>query len=122
MVKVKFTSFQWIPILRGICPLIKESLLNYKLLITNKRFNLLQMQTKKFLLTVFIIFSLSFSFQPVNIYAKEKEAVVFILEYNQDKFTNDFIIKNEIRKFQILISLTLNCMLYSLENNYLNTS
>ncbi|MEP7145462.1 MAG: hypothetical protein ABI792_00485 [bacterium] len=80
------------------------------------------MQTKKFLLTVFIIFSLSFSFQPVNIYAKDKEAVVFILEYNQDKFTNDFIIKNEIRKFQILISLTLNCMLYSLENNYLNTS
>ncbi len=80
------------------------------------------MQTKKFLLTIFILFSLSFSFQPVNLYAKEKEAVVFILEYKQDKFTDDFVKKNETRRFQILISLSLNCMLYNLGNNYFNTS
>ncbi|MEO8666390.1 MAG: hypothetical protein ABI462_12935 [Ignavibacteria bacterium] len=88
----------------------------------NKDFNFIEMQIKKFLLTVLIIFSLSFSFQPVNIYAKEKEAIVFILQYKLDKFTEDLIIKNETRKFQILISLSLNCMLYSPGNNYFNTS
>lgn len=69
------------------------------------------MQIKKFILAIFIIFSLSFSYQPVSIYSKEKEVIVYILNKDQDNYTADFINKNESRKFVILISLTFQSMI-----------
>ena len=69
------------------------------------------MQIKKFILAIFIIFSLSFSYQPVSIYSKEKEVIVYIVNKDQDNYTADFINKNESRKFVILISLTFQSMI-----------
>jgi len=69
------------------------------------------MQIKKFILAIFIIFSLSFSYQPVSIYSKEKEVIVYIVNKEQDNYTADFINKNESRKFVILISLTFQSMI-----------
>lgn len=69
------------------------------------------MQIKKFILAIFIIFSLSFSYQLVSIYSKEKEVIVYILNKDQDNYTADFINKNESRKFVILISLTFQSMI-----------
>jgi len=64
------------------------------------------MQIKKFILAIFIIFLMSFSYQPVSIYSKEKEVIVYIMSKDQDIYTADFINRNEFRKFSILISLT----------------
>jgi len=69
------------------------------------------MQIKKFILAIFIIFSLSFSYQPVSIYSKEKEVIVYIVNKDQDNYTADFINRNESRKFVILISLTFQSMI-----------
>jgi len=69
------------------------------------------MQIKKFILAIFVIFSLSFSYQPVSIYSKEKEVIVYIVNKEQDNYTADFINKNESRKFVILISLTFQSMI-----------
>lgn len=80
------------------------------------------MKIRKYILAVFIVFSLSFSFQPVIIYSKETDAVVFILEHKQDKLTNEFLNKNDTKRFIILISLTLQFMLYNERNKFFNTS
>jgi len=69
------------------------------------------MQIKKIILAIFIVFSLSFSYQPVSIYSKEKEVIVYIMNKDQDNYTADFINKNESRKFVILISLTFQSMI-----------
>ena len=69
------------------------------------------MQIKKFILAIFIIFLMSFSYQPVSIYSKEKEVIVYIVNKDQDNYTADFINKNESRKFVILISLTFQSMI-----------
>lgn len=69
------------------------------------------MQIKKLILALFVIFSLSFSYQPVSIYSKEKEVIVYIMSKDQDNYTADFINKNEFRKFVILISLTFQLMI-----------
>ena len=69
------------------------------------------MQIKKIILAIFIVFSLSFSYQPVSIYSKEKEVIVYIVNKDQDNYTADFINKNESRKFVILISLTFQSMI-----------
>ena len=80
------------------------------------------MQPKKFILALFIVFSLSFSYQPVSIFAKEKESIVYILNFKQDNFTNDFIKKNEDRKLSIRVSLTLLAMICNAEKSVFNTS
>lgn len=80
------------------------------------------MEIKKYILAVFIIFSLSFSFQPVNIHSREKEPVVFILNYDRDFLTNEFINKNETRKFVLLVSLSFKCMICNGGNLFFNTS
>lgn len=77
---------------------------------------------KKYILAVFIVFSLSFSYQPVSIYSKEKDSVIYILECNQDNFTNDFIKKNETKKFNLLISLSFQCMIFKKNINFFNSS
>ncbi len=80
------------------------------------------MKFKKYLLAVFIIFSLSFSYQLVNFYRKENEPVILVLNYDKDLLTNEFINKNETRKFLLLVSLSFKCMIYDSEKNFLNTS
>lgn len=80
------------------------------------------MQIKKFILAIFIIFSLSFSYQPVSIYSKEKEVIVYIVNKDQDNYTADFINKNESRKFVILISLTFQSMIANENVITFNTS
>jgi hypothetical protein len=80
------------------------------------------MQIKKFILAVFIVFSLSFSYQPVTIYSKEKEPVVFILNYEHDSLTYEFINKNESKKFIALISISLKIMVCNRESIFFNTS
>lgn len=81
------------------------------------------MQIRKFLITVFIVFSLSFSFQPVSIYLKEKDGIVLVVNYNFDNFTNEFIKNNETRKFALLVSLTLMCLFKNTVDNIVyNTS
>lgn len=80
------------------------------------------MEIKKLILAVFIVFALNFSYQPVSIFTKERESIVFILDFRQDNFTNDFIKRNESRKFEILVSLTLQCLTYSNERIIFNTS
>ena len=69
------------------------------------------MQIKKFIFAIFIIFSLSFSYQPVSIYSKEKELIVYIMSKDQDDYTADFINENEFRKLAILTSLTFQSMI-----------
>ncbi|MDQ3019974.1 MAG: hypothetical protein M3R36_05300 [Bacteroidota bacterium] len=80
------------------------------------------MEIKKYILAVFIIFSLSFSYQPVRIYSKEKDPMVFVINYKKDLLTNEFISQNEARKFMLLVSLTFKCMVYNEENIFFNTS
>ncbi|MBK8553022.1 MAG: hypothetical protein IPL53_18955 [Ignavibacteria bacterium] len=69
------------------------------------------MEIKKFILAVFIVISLNFSYQPVSIYAKEKEYIVYTIDYNLDNVTNEFINKNETKKLYILVSLTFRTMI-----------
>jgi hypothetical protein len=80
------------------------------------------MQIKKIILAFFIIISLSFSFQPVSVYAKEKEVIVYILNKDQDINTADFINKNEHRKFVIQLSLTLSLLMIYQNNSLYNSS
>ncbi len=80
------------------------------------------MNIKKFILAVFIVFSLSFSYQPISASAKEKEVIVFIVDYREDNFTRNFIKANETKKFEVLISLTLQCMIYKNGRILFNTS
>lgn len=80
------------------------------------------MNIKKFILTVFIVFAFSFSYQPASVYSRDKEAIVFIMDFRQDTFTNDFIKRNETRRFEILVSLTLQCMFYKNGRILFNTS
>ena len=64
------------------------------------------MRIRKIILTVFIVMSLSVSVQPVNVLTRGKESIVYIIENDQNDFTNEFIIKNETKRFYILVSLT----------------
>ncbi len=80
------------------------------------------MQIKKLIFAIFIIFSLSFSYQPVSIYSKEKEVIVYIVSKDQDNYTADFINKNESRKFVIQLSLILKLMIINKSEMTFNTS
>jgi len=80
------------------------------------------MNIRKFLLAIFIVISLGFSYQPVNIFAKERESIVFIIDARSDNFTNEFIKRNETRKQIILVSLTLKLLINNSEKVYFNTS
>ncbi len=77
---------------------------------------------RKYLIAVFIVFSLSISYQPVSYYSKEKGSVVLILNYEKDDFTDSFINTNENKRKSILISLTLKVMLYNKEQMFSNSS
>lgn len=79
------------------------------------------MEIKKFILAVYIVISLNFSYQPVSIYAKEKEYIVYTIDYNLDNVTNEFINKNETKKLYILVSLTFQTMIFNSEITF-NTS
>jgi len=82
----------------------------------------MKMDIRKFFLTIVIVFSLSLSFQPVNVFAKEKESIVFIIDSRNDNFTSDFIKRNETRKHAILVSLTIKVLIFKYQTNYINTS
>ncbi len=68
------------------------------------------MEIKKFILTVFIVISLNFSFQPVSIYAKDEEFIAYIVDYNKHNNTGEFINRNEAKRLFILVSLTFRVM------------
>lgn len=80
------------------------------------------MQIKKIILAFFIIISLSFSFQPVTAYAKEKEVIVYNMNKDLDSNTADFINKNEHRKFVLQLSLILKVMMNNNSKVTFNTS
>lgn len=67
------------------------------------------MNIRKFLIGIFLVFCLSFSFQPVSIHVREKDGIVYVVNFNTDDFTTEFIKNNETRKFAALVSLTLMC-------------
>ncbi|MCB0727103.1 MAG: hypothetical protein KDD00_06535 [Ignavibacteriae bacterium] len=64
------------------------------------------MKIRKFLVTIFIILSVNFSFQPVTFYIRERQSVVYTIKSDKNKITDDFINKNETKRFYILVSLT----------------
>ncbi|MDZ4713624.1 MAG: hypothetical protein SGI89_15050 [bacterium] len=70
------------------------------------------MQIKKIILALFIIFCLQFSFQPVGIYSREKDLIVFVIESKKDNSNDEFIKRNETRKFALLVSLSMMCLCY----------
>jgi len=80
------------------------------------------MHIKKFILALFIIISLNFSSQPVTLYSKEKDEIVFVVNKDLHIHTSDFINKNEYRKFTILFSLTLKLLLINNSGAAFNTS
>ncbi len=80
------------------------------------------MQIRKLILAIFILLSLNFSFQQINIFYKEKEAIVCILNKDQDKNAADFINKIEQRKFVIRMSLILNILMTDESKTLFNTS
>lgn len=80
------------------------------------------MKIKKFIFTLLIIISLSFSLQPVNFIQKEKDAVVFVYEQTESKFLTDFIKRNETKRFSLFVSLTLNCLIIEKNLTVFNTS
>lgn len=65
------------------------------------------MEFKKLILAVFIVFSLSFSYQPVSAFSTKKESVVYVLDSRYDKYVSDFIKKNETRLFSSMVSLSI---------------
>jgi len=69
------------------------------------------MKFKKFIFTLLIVFSLSFSFQPVNFLQKEKDAIVFVYEFGENDFLTDFTKRNEAKRFSQFVSLTLKCLM-----------
>jgi len=69
------------------------------------------MNIKKFIFALFIVFSLSFSYQPSALYSKEKEMIVVVLDYRQDDLTREFLKANETKRFSILVSLSLRILM-----------
>lgn len=65
------------------------------------------MSVRKFILLIFVLFSLNYSFTPGNLFSKEKEAIVLILNLEKDDATREFVKRNEAKKFQSLISLSM---------------
>lgn len=79
------------------------------------------MEFKKLILAVFIVFSLSFSFQPASAFSVKKESVVHILDSRYDKSVSDFIKKNETGLFSSLVSLSIKLMFIE-TSEFTNTS
>ena len=69
------------------------------------------MKIKKIILAVFIVLSLSLSFQPVNLLTKERKSVIYVIDQERDNFTNEFIKTNETKRLYNLVSLTLCVMI-----------
>lgn len=88
----------------------------------NNEINLIQMKIKKSLFTLLIVFALSFSFQPVNFFKKEKESVVYVIETSIEKHSDEFLKRNENKKLCIAVSLTLQCFMIYKSNYCFNTS
>lgn len=80
------------------------------------------MEVKKLVLAVFIVFTLSFAPHSANLIAKQRDVIVYILNYNEDSFTGSFIRKNKTKRFALLVSLTLQCMLIKNGRILFNTS
>lgn len=80
------------------------------------------MTIRKYIIAVFIVFSVSFSFQPANVFVRQKEAVVFILDFSSDFFTNHFINRNETKRNKILVSLTIQVLINEKQKKYFNSS
>ena len=64
------------------------------------------MEIRKILLAVFIVFALSMSYQPANSLVIIKECTVLCADARKDGHVRDFIEKNKIKSFAIMISLT----------------
>ena len=79
------------------------------------------MEIKKLIIAVFIVFSLSFSYQPSSSFSVKKEYVVYVLDSRYDKTVCDFIKKNETGLFSSLVSLSIKLMLIE-TSEFTNTS
>jgi hypothetical protein len=81
-----------------------------------------RMKIKKFLITLFIVLAVNFSFQPVTFYIRERQSVVYTIKSGKNKLTDDFFIKNETKRFYILVSLSLKFMISEKEEIGLNST
>ena len=81
-----------------------------------------RMKIKKFLITLFIVLAVNFSFQPVTFYIRERHSVVYTIKSGKNKLTDDFFIKNETKRFYILVSLSLKFMISEKEEIGLNST
>ncbi|HMQ68335.1 MAG TPA: hypothetical protein PKC58_05060 [Ignavibacteria bacterium] len=63
------------------------------------------MKIRKFLIAVFIILSVNFSFQPVTFYIRERQSVVYTVKTGRNRITDDFLNQNETKRFYVLVSL-----------------
>lgn len=68
------------------------------------------MKIKKFIITIFIVLSVNFSFQPVIFYIRERQSVVYTIKSDKNKINDDFINQNETKRTYILVSLTFQAM------------
>lgn len=76
------------------------------------------MNIRRFLIGVFLVFCLSFSSLPVSIPIREKDGIVYVVNFNTDDFS-EFIKNNKSKSLSILVSLALLCML---EKNYVSSA
>lgn len=80
------------------------------------------MKIRKFIFTLLIVFSLSFSFQSVNFLQKERDAIVFVYDRGNNDFLTDFTKRNEAKRFSLFVSLALKCMMIENRIQVFNTS
>ncbi|HMS65081.1 MAG TPA: hypothetical protein PKD83_07485 [Ignavibacteria bacterium] len=79
------------------------------------------MKIRKLILTVFILFSLSFSYQPVSGFTNLKAPVVFVLDVSKDKVTNEFLKAGKSSFLRTQVSLTIQCLILN-RIDYYNSS
>jgi hypothetical protein len=80
------------------------------------------MAFKKIILMVFLLFALNFSFQPNSVlFARERHSITYTIDVNRDKYTEDLITEMSKKRFNALVSLTMNLLVLE-ETYYYNTS
>lgn len=81
------------------------------------------MNFKKIIIAVFIVISFNITFESNVVFSREKNNIVFI--YNKsadDDFNNSFIEKNNSAKFNIAISIYIQCLISERISTSFNTS
>lgn len=82
----------------------------------------MQMEIKKTILAILIVFTMSFSYQPVNVFQKERESIVYVIEVSKEKHLDEFMRRNQTKKLYILVSLTMQCLMTSGSTSTFNSS